>query len=367
VRVGLLIYGSLETISGGYLYDRKLVEHLLKRGDEVELVSLPWRNYARHLGDNLSREWRSRLEKLKIDVLLQDELNHPSLAWANRQIRDQVSYPIVSIVHHLRSSEEHPGWIRPLYRQIERAYLQSVDACIFNSQTTRQAVEQVVGHPAPGIVATPAGDRFTGQVSAVDVSRRAVREGPLAALFVGNLIPRKNVGLVIRALARLRKTNWELNVVGSLTADPSYSQQMQRLADRSGIRKRVHFLGPLDDADLAHQFLENHLLAVPSSYEGFGIVYLEGFQHGLPALGSSRGAARELIAPGETGWLVDPGQVEEAARCLEAAALDRAMLARMGVAALERSRFYPTWEQTGERIRNFLYSGVQWGKFSSWR
>ena len=54
MRVGLIIYGSLEILSGGYLYDRKLVEALEAHGDEVEIIGLPWRNYARHLADNFS-------------------------------------------------------------------------------------------------------------------------------------------------------------------------------------------------------------------------------------------------------------------------------------------------------------------------
>ena len=53
MRIGLVIYGSLDTISGGYLYDRKLVEFLLHHGDQVEIISLPWRDYTRHLMDNL--------------------------------------------------------------------------------------------------------------------------------------------------------------------------------------------------------------------------------------------------------------------------------------------------------------------------
>jgi hypothetical protein len=48
MRLGLVIYGSLNTFSGGYLYDRKLVEHLRRAGDEVEIVSLPQRSYAQH-------------------------------------------------------------------------------------------------------------------------------------------------------------------------------------------------------------------------------------------------------------------------------------------------------------------------------
>ena len=49
MRIGLIIYGSLDTVSGGYLYDRKLVEFLRGEGDTVEIISLPWRHYAAHL------------------------------------------------------------------------------------------------------------------------------------------------------------------------------------------------------------------------------------------------------------------------------------------------------------------------------
>jgi hypothetical protein len=69
MKLGLLIYGSLETLSGGYLYDRKLVEHLRTQGDTVEIISLPWRNYAAHLTDN----FRFRLPP-HLDLLIQDEL-----------------------------------------------------------------------------------------------------------------------------------------------------------------------------------------------------------------------------------------------------------------------------------------------------
>ncbi|MEA2184314.1 MAG: hypothetical protein QOF69_3499, partial [Solirubrobacteraceae bacterium] len=42
MRVGMVIYGSLETLTGGYLYDRKLAEHLTAHGDDVQVISLPW-------------------------------------------------------------------------------------------------------------------------------------------------------------------------------------------------------------------------------------------------------------------------------------------------------------------------------------
>ncbi len=112
MRIGLIIYGSLDTLSGGYLYDRKLVEHLQSQGDTVEIISLPWRNYAAHLTDNL----RFRLPP-SVDILVQDELNHPSLIFANR---GRHPYPVMSLVNHLRCSELRPTWQNVFYRWIEK-------------------------------------------------------------------------------------------------------------------------------------------------------------------------------------------------------------------------------------------------------
>ena len=128
---------QLDTMSGGYLYDRKLVELLRKRGDQIEIISLPWRNYAAHLTDN----FHFRLPR-GFDLIIEDELNHPSLLEANRQ---EHSYPVVSLVHNLYSLEPRPGWQNNLYRIIERSYLNSVDGFIFNSNTTCDAVQALIG------------------------------------------------------------------------------------------------------------------------------------------------------------------------------------------------------------------------------
>ena len=70
VHIGLIIYGSLDTLTGGYLYDRLLVEHLRRQGDQVDIISLPWRTYGRHLGDNFSRKLYGRLCHASFDALL---------------------------------------------------------------------------------------------------------------------------------------------------------------------------------------------------------------------------------------------------------------------------------------------------------
>src|SRR5215203_3408456 len=177
MRIGLIIYGSLDTLSGGYLYDRKLVDYLRSQGDSVEVISLPWRNYLAHLTDNL----RFRLPS-NLDVLIQDELNHPSLIFANWE---KHPYPIVSLVHHLRCSELRPKWQNAFYRVVEKKYLQSVDGFIFNSQTTKSVVRGLLVNGKPCIVAYPPTDRFGDAISEDEIIERAKGE-VLRILFLGN-------------------------------------------------------------------------------------------------------------------------------------------------------------------------------------
>src|ERR1051325_7009307 len=182
MKIGLVIYGSLDIVSGGYLYDRKLVEYLRAQGDTVEIISLPWRNYGAHLIDN----FRFRLP-VGLDLLIQDELNHPSLIGANQ---GKHPYPIISLVHHLRSSELRPAWQNDFYRVVEKKYLQCVDGFIFNSKTTEGVVNGLIGNGKRSIVAYPPTDRFGDMFSEEEIRERA-KSSKLRILFLGNVIYRK--------------------------------------------------------------------------------------------------------------------------------------------------------------------------------
>jgi glycosyltransferase involved in cell wall biosynthesis len=354
VRLGLLIYGSLETVSGGFLYDRNLVRYLRRQGDRVEVISLPWRSYPRGLWDNFSRQLWRRLREASWDVLLQDELAHPSLCWLNRRLRSRVAYPILAIVHHLRSREDHPGWLLPLYRAVERRYLTSVDGFICVSRTTRIDVTNLVGPTRPAVVAYPGGNGLPGGATPEEIQTRAGAPGPLRVIFVGNLIPRKELHTLLDALARLPREDWLLTVAGSLTADEAYAAAIRRRIDAAGLTENVTLLGTLSREQLAAQLAASHLLAVPSSYEGFGIVYLEGMHFGLPAIAGTRGAAREIITPGQDGLLVTPGDADALARSIASLLRDRERLLRMSLAARQRAAAHPTWEESAARVRDFL-------------
>lgn len=348
MRIGLVIYGSLDTVSGGYLYDRKLVEHLRAQGDTVEVFSLPWRNYAAHLTDN----FHFRLPP-NLDILIQDELNHPSLIAANA---GKHLYPIISLVHHLRCSELRPKWQNAFYRVIERKYLQSADGFIFNSQTTKSVVNALAGKDKPSMIAYPPTDRFGEAISEEEVITRA-NTNPLQVLFLGNVIERKGLHTLLEAISHQRSAI-RLDIVGSLNSEPVYAKQMQEYVAANYLSPFILFHGPLDKGPLIEKLRQAHLLVVPSSYEGYGIAYLEGMCFGLPAIGTTAGGASEIIEDGVNGFLIGPGDADLLANWLRLLNEQRGVLVRMSLAARERYLRQPKWEPTANQIRKFLLKQI---------
>jgi glycosyltransferase involved in cell wall biosynthesis len=362
MKLGLVIYGSINTLSGGYMYDRLLVDYLRAQGDTVEIISLPWRNYAAHLTDNFTfRLWSPTTSRWKgqeqvpglhkYDILIQDELNHPSLIGANS---GKHPYPIVSLVHHLRCSELRPKWQNDLYRIVEKKYLQSVDGFIFNSQTTQGVVNSVVENSKPSVVAYPPTDRFGKAISESEIKERSKKK-ELNIVFLGNVIERKGLHTLLKALTTiLHPSSFVLDVIGSLTTDPAYAKTIQAYITNNHLSSFVFLHGPLDNDPLREKLNQAHVLIVPSSYEGFGIVYLEGMGFGLPAIGTTAGAASEVIEHGKTGYLIDPNDSDALANHIEQLATDRSLLTQLSLNARTRYIQQPSWNETAGSIRTFL-------------
>ncbi|MEO5886907.1 MAG: glycosyltransferase family 4 protein [Anaerolineales bacterium] len=348
MRIGFVIYGSLDTLSGGYLYDRKLVDYLRSEGDTVQVISLPWRNYAAHLTDN----FRFRLPA-NLDILIQDELNHPSLIAANA---GKHPYPIISLVHHLRCSELRPRWQNSFYRVIEKKYLRSVDGFIFNSKTTQRVVNSLIGQSKPGMVAYPPTDRFGKAVSDEEIIERAKSE-ELRILFLGNVIERKGLHTLLKAVS-IQPSAFRVDIVGSLDSEPEYAKKMQELITDNNLSSFVFLHGSLDNEPLTEKLKQAHVLVVPSSYEGFGIVYLEGMCFGLPAIGTTAGAAGEIISNGIDGFLIGPEDAHLLAGRLKLLNERRDLLIQMSLAARSRYLRQPQWAESASGIREFLLKRI---------
>lgn len=346
--IGFVVYDGLSGTSGGYRYDRKLVSYLRAQGDTVRLISLPHRSYSRCLADGWSRSVRRQLNQ-PVDVLLQDELCHPSLWGQNRHLTEPET--VVSLVHLVRSADPtatQTGVGKRLTSTVERRYLRSVDGIVATSRhTERQA--RALAPTVDSTVAYPGGRR---EQVATEPAVTTDPERPLRVLFVGTFEPRKGVDILLDSLSTL-EGNWRATLVGTHDANPRYAKRMRTRAQRLGERVSVH--GQLTDAELTSMFTWADVLAVPSRYEGFGMVYLEAMEHGVVPIASTAGGAGEFVVDGTNGLLVPPDTAALQA-AFERIESDRQYLDTLARGALATANAHPNWEASLATVRAFLRS-----------
>jgi len=125
-------------------------------------------------------------------------------------------------------------------------------------------------------------------------------------LWVGTVEPRKNVGTLLAAFARLvapgTDAGLDLVLVGPTGWGAAPAEVEARLRDLPA--ERVHRLGALDTADLHRAYAGAHAFAFPSVREGFGLPVLEAMAHGVPVV-TSAGTAMAEVA-GDGALLVEP-------------------------------------------------------------
>lgn len=354
MHVALVIYGSLDEVSGGFLYDRQLIEHLKQRGHRATIIALPWRSYARSLPDNWSRHLLGTFRNNAFDLILQDELVHPSFFQINRRLRRATRIPIVSLIHLLRSSESGSSWQQRLYRWVERHYLASIDGFIYVNRHIEARVGAMLHASPPGVVANPAGDHLTAGLTPAQIIRRAQCPGPLHIIFVGNLTPLKGLHLLLEALRHLPVDTWRLTVIGMLDRDVGYVRRVRQHITDAGWEANVAMLGVLSNAEVGSHLSHSDVFAVPSNPESYSIAYLEAMNHGLPILANALSDSADLVEHGISGWCIPPDDIAGFARHLHTLAHDRHRLAQMSLAARKRFASLPTWAQSMDRAVGFL-------------
>lgn len=339
--VGVVVYDGLEQVSGGYRYDRKLVEYLREQGDAVDVVEIPRENPTL---TSSSRELRRRLNR-PVDALVQDELCRPALVGLNRHLDRPAA--LVSLVHLLDSAVRKESGAA---LGDERRYLSTVDGALCTSRDTRERVAGLAD--VPTAVAYPGG-RVEGAALSPDVVRARAHEVPFRVVFLGSVVERKGPSTLVEALGEL-EVPWRATVVGRLDVEPGYADRVRTLIEEYGLDDRVTIRGVVPDADLERLLERSHVLALPSRYESFGMAVLEGMEYGVVPVTTDRGGPPEFVEDGTNGLLVDPGNPGNVRGALAALAEDRERLASLATAALETAERHPSWEHSMGRARTFL-------------
>lgn len=333
--------GDLLLKTGGYGYDRQVIEGLKALGWRVKLLPLgdgfpmPTEETLRNAGEALSSLPDGAL--VVIDGLAFGVLD----AWAQVEA-DRLR--IVALVHHplaletgLSDDEQRH------FRDRERAALATVRHVIVTSPMTARELTANYNVEASDItVALPGTEKAA--------PARASSSLP-HILSVGTLSRRKGHDVLLAALKSVEDLPWQATIVGSKTLDPATSAALAHQVETLGLGGRVTLAGEV--ADPRTYFATADIFALASRYEGYGMVFAEALSHGLPIVACHAGAVPEVV-PEDAGILVPVDDVTAFAAALRRLLSDPRERQARAAASQRAGAVLPDWAQTAKIISNTL-------------
>jgi glycogen(starch) synthase len=172
-------------------------------------------------------------------------------------------------------------------------------------------------------------------------------------LGIGRLVRQKGFDVLIEAFAASGIDSHDLLLAG----EGAERLELRRLTRRLQIEKRVQFLGRADRATVVALFRGCAFFVLPSRQEPMGIVNLEAMAAGKAVIASRTGGVPEIVADGETGLLLPPGNVESLAAAMRRLTADAPLRERLGAAGRERVRRY-TWEAVASSYRQIYEAAL---------
>ena len=169
-------------------------------------------------------------------------------------------------------------------------------------------------------------------------------------LYVGNLLPHKNLLRLLDALAILRRRQ-RCRLIIRGEGRPAYTRSLQERVETLGLGEAVTFLGYSTDARLRDLYSRAACLVLPSLGEGFGLPVLEAMACGTPVVTSNASSLREVA--GDAALTVDPNDAIALAEAMHRVLMDRDFRAKLRRRGLERVKFF-SWRRLAEQISRVL-------------
>lgn len=343
-NIVVLVPGNLQTRTGGYEYDRRMIAGLRVRGWRVEVQAL---DSSFPHPDAPARQHAARvLAGIPTDtVVLVDGLALGALA--DEAAHEASRLRIVALVH-LPLADEF-GLDRETACRLqasERAALAVTRLIVVTGRSTVGALAKYGIAPERIVVIEPGTDRPT-------LARRT-SSAQVTLLSVGALTAGKGHDVLFRALAAMPTRDWTLICAGSLDRDRTTADRLRTQLRQSGLGDRVTLTGELDAEDLEACYHDADLFVLATLHETYGMAVAEALAHGLPVVSTTTGAIPQLVTRAENGTaagiLVAPGDVGAMTAALSTLISDRQMRERCAESARQVRDRLPTWDGAVEQM-----------------
>ncbi len=341
VSVYFAIPGDLNTFTGGYGYDRRLISGLTALGIKVKVV--PLSNRFPKIDAAAIADADACLNAFPDDaIVLIDGLAFGVLNTVAQRHCQRLK--LIALCHHPLALENGLSTSQAeALRQSEKEALNHAIAVVVTSAETAKILTDQFSIPQSKItIAMPGTDKQT---------YARCQNTPPVLLTVATLTRRKAHDVLIDALAQITHLSWSARFVGGAEFDPDWAIFLCRKVQALDLEQRITFVGSV--ADLAAEYREADVFVLPSLFEGYGMVFAEALSFGLPIVAARAGAVPALVSA-EAGILVPPQDSDSLAEALSTLLSNPDQLQTLRNGAQIAAKSLTTWEDTATIVSGLI-------------
>lgn len=333
------IPGDHRQKTGGFIYERRMLEELQAAGREVKFIALPAASAEpeREIREEIDRTLGALTSDLPLilDGLVFGAMPTDALA--------RLDCPVVAMLHHPMGMEHGlPSELSARLLAQETANLAHAAHIVVTSPHTRETYVGLGADPSRITVALPGRDGPRG-VPREDANPQI--------LSVGLLARRKGHDVLIRALGKIADMDWTARIVGK-PYDPSVKAELVSLIAEFGLKDRVELAGELSDEDLDAAYRTARIFALATRYEGYGMALAEALCYGLPIVTCATGAVPDTV--GAAALFAPPDDADTFSRHLRELLTSPGARTNLSEQARTKARRIPCWADTAATMGNVL-------------
>lgn len=340
-----MVPGDLLTATGGYEYDRRVLDGLQNLGWTSRVLTLD-SSFPMPTVEAL-RDAHQQLAALPAGSLVViDGLALGAMPDIVRAHKDRLC--MIGLVHHPLAAETGltPDLVDRLFES-ERRALEAMRRIVVTSQRTRRALA------AYGVASGRIDVVEPGVDLPADTMRLDDASTPVRMLCVATVTPRKGHDLLVDALSSLTHMSWTLTCVGDTERSRTTARALRMQIEAAKLENRIVLTGEIDETALHRQFRSADLFVLATRFEGYGMVVAQALAHGLPIISTRTGAIEELV-PSDAGLLVEPGDGVALRDALSQVLSDPNLRRRFAAGARAARSTLTSWSVASQKLSEVL-------------
>lgn len=298
--------GDINTRTGGYLYDKLIIDGLMAAGWDITLVSLEG-DYPFPCDESRESAARQLAKIPEGSIVVADGLAFSVLPREFKEHKFRLK--LIALIHHPLSLETGLTEIQSQQlKQAETLSLENAKHVITTSQHTAETLSDF------GVSQDDITVVFPGTAHA-DIATGS-QSNCFNLLCVATINERKGHAVLVDALKQIEHLPWQLSCAGSCERDRDTYNALVKQAKSLELEDRVLFCGELNNEELEVEYQKADLFVLASFYEGYGMVLDEAIARALPIIATRGGAIADTV-PADAGILTNPGNSLELANALK--------------------------------------------------